>query len=1115
MNRLRPTTVSRFLLLLVSVALAFLLFSLPARAEEEAPGRTCGHGAVAAARGPAGAFARDRVLVKLSADAARRARTLPEDGLPTGIPGLAAFLARHGLERGHRVVRTRGVPVADPALFRRIGLDRWYAIELPGEDAGLVRRLVAELRREGWVEAAEPAYLAEPQLVPNDPHFPDEWHHENTGEAGGTPDADMDTPEAWDTETGDPSIVIAIIDTGTDVDHEDLVDNLVDGYDFGDDDPDPDDEDGHGTFTAGGAAARGNNGIGVAGVCWTCSIMPLKVMDSEGWITTDTVAAAIRWAVDNGARVLSMSLAFDWWSDDLADAVRYAEGRGAVQVAAIGNCGSRKGVLPSVLDEVIAVGGTDWFDRRIYSWGDHLEVSAPADQVWSTEMGDEYAAGGGTSAATPLVSGAAGLLLSRDPDLHHHEVRHLLRLGADDQVGAPEEDTPGWDLYMGYGRVNVAGSMALVDGPWIDLDRPHYLCAGDLTVAVKDRDDTGAVTVTVTTTGGDEETVTAEALTAKGYHEGTIRLAWAGKDGPVTPGDGVLQVADGDDVTASYGGMESTSFVSCLRKACRQERARVLLTGDCDGDWTADPGELIGIELPVVMFDTSERLPVDPIEIETDDPNVDLLQPAGGYTRLAGWRSFPYLVLPRTDGTDDPPLVRVHEGAPRNATVRFRMLPPHGPGWESDESWCIANGHDPEFTIPINRDLGDEIVRWDFDDGTAQGFTHEMSHGTGEVSECPGGWPPWVDPWEGPVSDRSHSGAYAMRVGDGTTYPAASDGALESPAFDVPTGGVAVTFRLWADTESFFFYDYESWGRDGLTVEARPAASSGKWSPLRDGSYNGDQVDGGCGFFPVPFGTEEGIEMFDGDGDGTGAVLDTFDVEQFVFLDPFAGQRVRVRFRFGSNTREDTEGQGLWLDTIAVREVVADTWPGSAPKNLEGSDARCPEGYELTWDPVPGSDGYNVYRSGVSCEEALRSREVYGTSETTSFLDEDAGSTSDFYYAVEGREPGTGCPTERSCVSGHCPCTVPGDPTGLLIDKSGDDVRLSWDDPGDPGLRWNVYRDASPDPSGWGAPHAADVTDEDPGTGGIQWTDAGAASDGETWFYLVTAVDDCGESPLR
>ncbi len=941
------------------------------------------------------------------------------------------------------------------------------------------------------------------------------WHHENTGQNGGTPGADIETPPAWDTETGDPSIVIAMIDTGVDQDHEDLVDNLVDGYDFGDDDPDPEDSYGHGTWTSGLAAARGNNGIGVVGVCWNCSIMPLKVMDSDNVILVETVAEAIRWAVDNGARVLSMSIGISAWSDALADAVRYADGRGAVQVAAAGNCGARAVLLPAGFDEVIAVGGTDTADRRIYNRADQLEISAPATDLWSTVMDGTYDTGGGTSGATPLVSGAAALLLAREPGLHHHEVRHLLRLGAADQVGDASEDTPGWDVYMGYGRLDVARSMELVDGPWIDQDWAYHLCAGELTVAVKDRDEPGAVTVTLETTGGDEETITAEALTGLGYHEGTISLAWAGKDGPVTPGDGVLQVADGDDVTASYGGMESTSFVSCIRRVCRQERARVRLTGDCDGDWTADPGELVGIELPITLFDSSEWLPVDPVEIETSESFLDLLQPSAVYTRVNGWRNYPYQSTPWMDGTDDPFLFRVHEGAPVNATARFRLRPPRGPGWENDEAWCIENGHDPEFTIPVNRDLGAEVVRWDFDDGTAQGFTHGVAAGTGEVSECPGVFPPWQDAWEGPVDDRAHSGAYSMRVGDGTTYPPGVDGALESPAFDVPAGGAAVTFRLWVDTETFTLERRITWVRDGLSVEARDSSSSGKWSPLRDGSYNGNQVDLGCGVFAVPFGVEEAIEMFGGDGDGTATEPDTFDVPQFVSLNPFAGRRARVRFRFGSNRREDTEGQGLWLDTIVVREYVADTWPGSAPENLRGSDGRCPEGYELTWDPVPGADGYNVYRSRVSCEEALRSREVYGTTETTSFLDEDAASTADFYYAVEGREPGSGCPTERSCVSGHCPCSLPGDPTGLLVDKAGDDVRLAWDDPGDPGLRWNVYRDASPDPSGWGGPHAADVTDEDPSEPGVQWTDAGAASDGATWFYLVTAVDDCGESPLR
>ncbi|MDQ7007856.1 MAG: CRTAC1 family protein [Acidobacteriota bacterium] len=96
----------------------------------------------------------------------------------------------------------------------------------------------------------------------------------------------------------------------------------------------------------------------------------------------------------------------------------------------------------------------------------------------------------------------------------------------------------------------------------------------------------------------------------------------------------------------------------------------------------------------------------------------------------------------------------------------------------------------------------------------------------------------------------------------------------------------------------------------------------------------------------------------------------------------------------------------------------------------------------------------------------------------------------------------------------HEPCDGATDPTGLLISKQGSDLLLEWDDPADPGVSWNVYRDGDPDPSTWGAAHAAGVGDEDPGTPGIQYTDVGAASDGARWFYLVTATNVCGETPL-
>jgi len=183
--------------------------------------------------------------------------------------------------------------------------------------------------------------------TPNDEYFPEQWCLHNTGQTGGTPDADIDAPEGWDISTGSPEIVIAVIDSGVDLGHEDLVNKLVDGYDAFDDDNDPspgaDGGNAHGTACAGLAAAETHNGIGIAGVSWGCKIMPIRAFSKEGgrWEYTNAwFANAITWAANNGADVLSNSWVNPYGdSDDVHNAIIDAKnngrgGKGCVSVQA-------------------------------------------------------------------------------------------------------------------------------------------------------------------------------------------------------------------------------------------------------------------------------------------------------------------------------------------------------------------------------------------------------------------------------------------------------------------------------------------------------------------------------------------------------------------------------------------------------------------------------------------------------------------------------------------------------------------------------------------------------------------------------------------------------------
>ncbi len=286
-----------------------------------------------------------------------------------------------------------------------------------------------------------------------DPLLRYEWGLDNTGQTGGKEDADIDAPEAWEITTGVTETMIAVIDTGVDYNHEDLDDGRVRtdiDQDYVNDDDDAMDDHSHGTHVAGTIAAETNNGVGVAGVMWQAQILPLKVLSNRGSGSSDDVAAAIRYAADQGADAINMSLGSRSCSQTIADAVNYAYDKGVVIVAAAGNSGSSIG-YPAKHAPVIAVGATDHNDHKAYfsNYGDELDVVAPGVSIFSTVPNNGYDAFSGTSMASPHVAGVVGLLLSQRSDLSNGQVREILRQSADD-LGQG-----GFDTYYGYGRVNA------------------------------------------------------------------------------------------------------------------------------------------------------------------------------------------------------------------------------------------------------------------------------------------------------------------------------------------------------------------------------------------------------------------------------------------------------------------------------------------------------------------------------------------------------------------------------------------------------------------------------------------------------------------------------------
>jgi subtilisin family serine protease len=245
-------------------------------------------------------------------------------------------------------------------------------------------------------------------------------------------------------------VVVAVLDTGVDWDHPDLADNIVEGWNFVDDNGDVSDLDMHGSMVSGVIASVANNGLGLIGVASRAKIMPLKVLDTDGGNPRD-IASAIRYAADNGAKVITMSFAgqYSRFSTATERAIDYAYRQGCVLVAAAGNNNTDELVFPASYEQVVAVSAIDQNDLRadFSNFGDYVDFCAPGVNIASTGNDGNWYFGNGTSFSAPFVSGLIALMLSNDPELDNEEVIANLRTSVED-LG--EE---GLDNYYGWGLV--------------------------------------------------------------------------------------------------------------------------------------------------------------------------------------------------------------------------------------------------------------------------------------------------------------------------------------------------------------------------------------------------------------------------------------------------------------------------------------------------------------------------------------------------------------------------------------------------------------------------------------------------------------------------------------
>jgi subtilisin family serine protease/Tol biopolymer transport system component len=428
-------------------------------------------------------------------------------------------------------LRQRFAVRARRAPAQQVTPDLWtiYKLTVPADTD--IQQLADEYAADPSVEYAEPNYLYQLYSTPNDPFF------NSSGSWGqGFPDLwglyNIEAPAAWDLTTG-AGVTIAVLDTGLiplpdiaaniwvnpgevpgngiDDDGNGYVDDVT-GWGFADPHGSTFDAIGHGTHVAGTLAAVGNNADGIIGVAWQAKVMPLGIFTADGQTSSDAIAAALLYAVHNGADVVNMSFGGFGASFVVRDAIDYAAANGLVLVAAAGNDAlDVKGVKPANLDPVIATAAVDHTDQPAFfsNFGGKVELAAPGggdqgrgvyqpfDSVLSltpynccagladpklvlTAPGDLsqfFSRQAGTSSAAPHVSGVAALILSRHPEFTAEQVRQALRDSADDLGPA------GRDARYGYGRLNAARAVALDAVPVARLETPANLTRfhGELT----------------------------------------------------------------------------------------------------------------------------------------------------------------------------------------------------------------------------------------------------------------------------------------------------------------------------------------------------------------------------------------------------------------------------------------------------------------------------------------------------------------------------------------------------------------------------------------------------------------------------------------------------------
>jgi len=368
-----------------------------------------------------------------------------------------------------------GQNYAGTVVSRQLTDDGWFQVDV-GAGTNVTKALAAFQSRADVVQVS-PDFAITARATPNDPSFGSLWGLSNNGSQAGLVTADINADQAWDYGTS-TNVVTAVIDTGVDYRHQDLAANIwsnsdeiagngidddrngyVDdtrGWDFANNDNDPMDDNGHGTHVSGTIGAVGNNGIGVTGVAWAASIMPLKFLDKNGSGALSDAIEAINYARVNGAKVINASWGGGGFSSALQSAITQYRNAGGIFVAAAGNESSNNATTPSYpanYTGVVSVGASTRTDAlaSFSNYGTNVQIVAPGQSILSTLPGNAYGTLSGTSMATPHVAGAIALLWGQNPTRTATQITDAIFANTDNVLRGAQSK---------FGRLNLGKAAA-------------------------------------------------------------------------------------------------------------------------------------------------------------------------------------------------------------------------------------------------------------------------------------------------------------------------------------------------------------------------------------------------------------------------------------------------------------------------------------------------------------------------------------------------------------------------------------------------------------------------------------------------------------------------------